>query len=45
MYKRQVLGLQGLDPKKFTAFNVLEDPELRQGRYNCNMVVVIEVYD
>lgn len=41
----QVLGLQGLDPKKFTAFNVLEDPELRQGRYNCNMVVVIEVYD
>ncbi|KAK2871678.1 hypothetical protein FQN49_002947 [Arthroderma sp. PD_2] len=27
----QVLGLQGLDPKKFTAFNVLEDPELRQG--------------
>ncbi|KAL1953151.1 hypothetical protein VTO42DRAFT_3531 [Malbranchea cinnamomea] len=27
----QILGLQGLDPKKFTAFNVLEDPELRQG--------------
>jgi glutaredoxin-related protein len=28
----QILGMQGVDPKKFTAFNVLEDPELRQGR-------------
>ncbi|KAK6510059.1 monothiol glutaredoxin grx5 [Arthrobotrys musiformis] len=27
----QVLGLQGVDPQKFTAFNVLEDEELRQG--------------
>ncbi|KAK6499280.1 monothiol glutaredoxin grx5 [Arthrobotrys conoides] len=27
----QVLGLQGVDPQKFTAFNVLEDDELRQG--------------
>lgn len=27
----QVLGLQGVDPAKFTAFNVLEDDELRQG--------------
>ncbi|KAK2753964.1 monothiol glutaredoxin grx5 [Arachnomyces sp. PD_36] len=27
----QILGLQGVDPGKFTAFNVLEDPELRQG--------------
>ncbi|KAF1987877.1 glutaredoxin [Aulographum hederae CBS 113979] len=27
----QVLGLQGVDPNKFTAFNVLEDEELRQG--------------
>ncbi|PYH97752.1 monothiol glutaredoxin-5 [Aspergillus ellipticus CBS 707.79] len=27
----QVLGLQGVDPKKFVAFNVLEDTELRQG--------------
>ena len=27
----QVLGLQGVDPGKFTAFNVLEDEELRQG--------------
>lgn len=29
----QILGMQGVDPKKFTAFNVLEDPELRQGRF------------
>jgi monothiol glutaredoxin len=27
----QILGLQGVDPKKFTAFNVLEDNELRDG--------------
>ena len=27
----QILGLQGVDPKKFTAFNVLEDEELRAG--------------
>ncbi|KAJ9660422.1 monothiol glutaredoxin grx5 [Neophaeococcomyces mojaviensis] len=27
----QILGLQGLDPTKFTAFNVLEDEELRSG--------------
>ncbi|KAL5366418.1 UbiA prenyltransferase family-domain-containing protein [Aspergillus floccosus] len=27
----QILGLQGVDPKKFVAFNVLEDPELREG--------------
>ncbi|KAK3378007.1 thioredoxin-like protein [Podospora didyma] len=27
----QILGLQGVDPNKFAAFNVLEDPELRQG--------------
>ncbi|EER39462.1 monothiol glutaredoxin-5 [Histoplasma capsulatum var. duboisii H88] len=27
----QILGLQGVDPRKFTAFNVLEDAELRQG--------------
>lgn len=30
----QILGLQGVDPKKFVAFNVLEDPELRQGTYS-----------
>lgn len=29
----QILGLQGVDPKKFVAFNVLEDPELRQGMF------------
>ncbi|KAK3096332.1 monothiol glutaredoxin grx5, partial [Teratosphaeriaceae sp. CCFEE 6253] len=26
----QILGLQGVNPQKFTAFNVLEDEELRQ---------------
>lgn len=29
----QVLGMQGVDPAKFAAFNVLEDNELRQGRF------------
>src|SRR5579871_3807196 len=29
----QVLGMQGVNPQKFTAFNVLEDDELRQGIY------------
>jgi monothiol glutaredoxin len=28
----QILGLQGVDPQKFTAFNVLEDQELRSGK-------------
>ena len=28
----QILGLQGVDPDKFAAFNVLEDQELRQGK-------------
>lgn len=27
----EILGVQGVDPKKFSAFNVLEDEELRQG--------------
>lgn len=27
----QILGLQGVDPNKFAAFNVLEDSELRSG--------------
>ena len=27
----QILGLQGVDPGKFSAFNVLEDEDLRQG--------------
>jgi len=27
----QILGLQGVDPNKFAAFNVLEDEEVRQG--------------
>lgn len=27
----QILGLQGVDPQKLSAFNVLEDQELREG--------------
>lgn len=27
----QILGYQGVDPNKFAAYNVLDDPELRQG--------------
>ncbi|KAF2086049.1 glutaredoxin [Saccharata proteae CBS 121410] len=27
----QILGMQGVDPAKFTAFNVLEDQDLRDG--------------
>ncbi|KAH8171228.1 glutaredoxin domain-containing protein [Sarocladium implicatum] len=27
----QILGLQGVNPEKFAAFNVLEDQELREG--------------
>lgn len=35
----QILGLQGVDPKKFAAFNVLEDPELRQGMLaSCHLL-------
>jgi monothiol glutaredoxin len=33
----QILGLQGVNPEKFTAFNVLEDPELRQGKEDFGM--------
>jgi glutaredoxin-related protein len=29
----QILGLQGVNPQKFTAFNVLEDEELRAGMF------------
>lgn len=29
----QVLGMQGVDPAKFAAFNVLEDAELRSGMF------------
>lgn len=28
----QILGLQGVDPEKFAAFNVLEDEALRNGQ-------------
>ena len=32
----QILGLQGVNPQKFTAFNVLEDEELRAGMLENN---------
>lgn len=32
----QILGLQGVDPCKFSAFNVLEDNDLRQGMIPIN---------
>lgn len=28
-----ILGMQGVDPNKFAAYNVLEDNELRQGAF------------
>lgn len=39
----QVLGLQGVDPTKFAAFNVLEDEELRQGR--CSLPFQSDVHE
>ena len=32
----QILGLQGVDPAKFAAFNVLEDSDLRSGKHLPN---------
>ena len=29
----QILGMQGVDPGKFVAFNVLEDQDLRDGEF------------
>ena len=37
----QILGLQGVDPKKFSAFNVLEDDALRQGIYTPQPLSII----
>lgn len=37
----QILGLQGVNPKKFTAFNVLEDPELRQGMEFVQLLLLL----
>jgi monothiol glutaredoxin len=42
----QILGLQGVDPAKFTAFNVLEDEALRQGNESlCEYVGVRNTND
>jgi monothiol glutaredoxin len=32
----QILGLQGLDPGKFAAYNVLDDEELRAGKWRMS---------
>ena len=34
----QILGLQGVNPAKFTAFNVLEDEELRSGWFTHSTI-------
>ncbi|TIA62883.1 glutaredoxin [Aureobasidium pullulans] len=34
----QILGLQGVNPAKFTAFNVLEDEELRSGWFTHSII-------
>jgi glutaredoxin-related protein len=39
----QILGLQGVDPAKFTAFNVLEDEELRQGERSSARTLLLIV--
>jgi len=36
----QILGLQGVNPAKFTAFNVLEDEELRSGWFTHSTIVL-----
>jgi len=43
----QILGMQGVDPEKFTAFNVLEDQELRQGTYFLllKLLVLLLLYE
>jgi monothiol glutaredoxin len=41
----QILGLQGVDPNKFSAFNVLEDEELRQGMFLHLQILVAGVPD
>jgi glutaredoxin-related protein len=35
----QILGLEGVDPAKFTAFNVLEDESLRQGPHAFSLLL------
>jgi monothiol glutaredoxin len=37
----QILGLQGVDPTKFTAFNVLEDEALRQGLSEMRTMAIL----
>lgn len=37
----QILGLQGVDPSKFAAFNVLEDGGLRSGEFSISLYLRI----
>jgi len=41
----QILGLQGVDPKKFVAFNVLEDAELRSGMLDVCWALLFRIAD
>jgi monothiol glutaredoxin len=38
----QILGLQGVNPQKFTAFNVLEDEELRAGMLGDTLMKILD---
>ncbi len=38
----QILGMQGVDPAKFAAFNVLEDAELRAGALSQTLPPPVE---
>jgi Grx4 family monothiol glutaredoxin len=40
----QILGLQGVDPKKFASYNVLEDNELRSGTAIHDLTLGIKEY-
>lgn len=39
----QILGVQGVDPKKFASYNVLEDPELRSGTSSPFLLDLVNV--
>lgn len=40
----QILGLQGVDPNKFSAFNVLEHEDLRQGIQLWDLLTYTKLY-
>jgi glutaredoxin-related protein len=41
----QVLSLQGVDPAKFSAYNVLEDAELRSGMFCSDLRLETDRWD